>query len=264
MIINFLLGACAIIVGVLYLPLVTTEQKWVFAAAELVLLLAIVLNTAVGRKRELHSRWFETRRAAEYLRHSPILAALGVTRSKGEWPQTTGNSWPEEYAQYVARAVSLPKAQVTEAYLRTVLTALRDHHIETQRRYHQEKSEVLDRVHHGLDRLSESLFGGAVLIVSTFLALTAAEHFGFVSEAFVNASGKWFTVLAVALPTLGGAFEGVRYFGDFERFAEISRVTAAKLDAVSSRSAILLSAPESSITYDKVTDIAHTTDQNRL
>ncbi|MEO1221753.1 MAG: hypothetical protein AAFY42_10455 [Pseudomonadota bacterium] len=259
--VNFLLGAAAIIIGVLYLPLVDAEQKWIFAAVELALLLAIVLNTSIGRRRELHSRWFETRRAAEYLRHSPILAALGVARSRGEWPQTTGNPWPERYAQHIARAVGLPEARVDEAYLRAALTALRDRHIEDQRRYHNSKSQYLDRVHHGLDRLSERLFAGAILMVATFLALTAAGHFGLVDTVLVKGSAKWFTVLAVALPTLGGALAGIRYFGDFERFAEISKVTAAKLDAIAARIDILLEAPTGSVTYDKVADIAEATDQ---
>ncbi len=261
MVINFLLGAGAIIIGVLYLPLVDAAYKWIFASIELVLLLAIVLNTAIGRRRELHSRWFETRRAAEYLRHTPILAALGVARSTGEWPQTVDSAWPERYVQHVARAVSLPKARVDETYLRTALTALRTHHIEEQRRYHKDKAEHLERVHHGLDHLSERLFMGAILMVATFLALTAAGHLGWISEAFVTGSAKWFTVLAVALPTLGGAFAGIRYFGDFERFAEISKVTAAKLDAVAARIDISLNAPAGAITYDKVADLAKATDQ---
>jgi hypothetical protein len=261
MIINFLLGAGAIIIGVLYLPLVDAEQKWIFAAAELALLLAIVLNTSIGRKRELHSRWFETRRVAEYLRHSPIMAALGVARPRGKWPQSIGNAWPEKYALNVARAVSLPEARVDEAYLRGALTALRDHHIDFQREYHNQKAELLERVHHGLDHLSERLFTGAIFVVATFLALTAAGYLGWVSETLITGSAKWFTVLAVALPTLGGALAGMRYFGDFERFAEISKVTEAKLDAVAARIDILLEASPGSITYDKASDIAEATDQ---
>ena len=59
----------------------------------------------------------------------------------------------------------------------------------------------------------------------------------------MTGSAKWFTVLA------------------FERFAEISKVTEAKLDAVAARIAILLAASTSSITYDKATDIAEATDE---
>ncbi|KEO88981.1 hypothetical protein EH31_13105 [Erythrobacter longus] len=261
MVLNFLLGAGAIIMGVSYLPVVDPSYKWIFASIELVLLLVIVVNTAIGRRRELHTRWFETRRAAEYLRHTPILAALGVARSKGEWPQTIENAWPERYVQHVARAVSLPQARVDEAYLRTALKALRTHHIEEQRQYHKYKAEYLERVHHGLDHLSERLFVGAIVMVATFLALTAAGHLGWISEAFVAGSAKWFTVLAVALPTLGGAFAGIRYFGDFERFADISKVTAAKLDAIAERIDLSLNAPEGAVTYDKVADLAKATDQ---
>lgn len=261
MVLNFLLGAGAIIVCVSYLPLVDPSYKWIFASIELVLLLIIVVNTAIGGRRGLHGRWFETRRAAEYLRHTPILAALGVARSKGEWPQTIDDAWPERYVQHVARAVSLPQARVDESYLRTALTALLTHHIEQQREYHKHKAEFLERVHHGLDHLSERLFVGAIVMVATFLALTVAGHLGWINQAFVAGSAKWFTVLAVALPTLGGAFAGIRYFGDFERFADISKVTAAKLDAIAKRIDLSLKAPEGAVTYDKAADLAKATDQ---
>ncbi len=261
MIINFLLGASAIIVGVLYLPLVDAAHKWIFAGAELFLLLLIVWNTARGRALRLHSRWFETRRAAEYLRHSPILSALGVARPCGAWPEGANSRWPEWYARHVSRAVSLPEARVDQAYLRAGLTALRDHHVDPQRQYHARKSEHLARVHHGLDHLSERLFLGAVVLVGIYLALTLGTYLGWVDPKLTYASAKWFTVLAVALPTLGGAFAGIRYFGDFERFAEISQTTASKLDAVAARIETILSAPACDITYDRVTDIVRATDQ---
>ena len=261
MIINFLLGVSAIVVGILYLPLVDPAQKWIFASAELLLLLLIVVNTALGRKLNLHARWLETRRTAEYLRHSPILAATGVGRPRGSWPQGASSQWPERYARNVARVVSLPEAKVDNLYLRAALTALRDHHIDPQRKYHAHKSAFLGRVHHGLDHLSERLFISAIVIVGLFLMLTLAAQFGWFDPVLLSGLAKWFTVLAVALPTLGGSFAGIRYFGDFERFAEISQVTAQKLDTVAKRTEILLKAPDDAITYDKVADITRATDQ---
>ena len=261
MIINFLLGAGAIIIGVLYLPLVDAEQKWIFASIELLLLLVIVINTAMGQRRKLHSRWFETRRAAEYLRHSPMLAALGVARPGGAWPEAAGSHWPEWYARQVSRAISLPHASIDQEYLRKALAALRDHHVDPQRKYHKHKAEHLDHVHHGIDGFSEVLFVGAIALVTAFLVLTAGAAFGWLDPSLAKGSAKWFTVLAVALPTLGGAFAGIRYFGDFERFAEISQVTAGKLDVIAQRIDVLLEAPHGAVTYDKVADIAHTTDQ---
>ena len=260
MTINFILGACAIIGGILYLPLVEPEQKWIFAGIELTFLLAILANTAAGRGLRLHSRWFETRRAAEYLRHSPMLCALGVGRPAPAWPRGTGTWWPEWYVRNSVRAVGLPNVRVDKSYLRRALESLRDHHVVPQRDYHRAKANRLTRAHHGLDIFSERLFVSAVFVVALYLVLSGLTMFGMVNGEWLTKASKWFTVLAVALPTLGGALAGIRYFGDFERFAEISEVTAEKLDIVASRIDTLLAAPESTLTYSLASDIMRATD----
>ena len=52
----------------------------------------------------------------------------------------------------------------------------------------------------------------------------------------------------------------MRYFGDFERFAAISEVTAKKLDAVHGRIGLLLAAPQEAFDYGLVADLAHAAD----
>ena len=59
---------------------------------------------------------------------------------------------------------------------------------------------------------------------------------------------------------MGGAFAGVHYFGDFERFAAISAITAEKLGDVETRIGFLLDAPDSEITYARVSGLAHAID----
>ena len=59
---------------------------------------------------------------------------------------------------------------------------------------------------------------------------------------------------------MGGAFAGVHYFGDFERFAAISEITAEKLDDIATRIGFLRSAPDSEITYARVSGLAHAID----
>ena len=71
---------------------------------------------------------------------------------------------------------------------------------------------------------------------------------------------KSFTFLGVALPALGGAFAGIRYFGDFERFAAISDVTAEKLEAVEQRIKDLAKVADGHIRYAQVADLAHAID----
>jgi hypothetical protein len=68
------------------------------------------------------------------------------------------------------------------------------------------------------------------------------------------------TFLGILFPSLGGAVAGIRYFGDFDRFAAISRVSAEKLDALHRRASLLVAAPESALDYGSVADLAHAAD----
>ena len=260
MVVNFALSAAAVISGVAYLPLVSSEWKWPFAAFELVLLGAILAITWVGQRRRWHGRWFETRRVAEYLRHAPLLLSLGTARAPGRWPRGSDTSWPEHYARHSLRGTGLPRVRVTTAYLRAVLTQLIAPHVSSQRAYHAAKAQRLAAVHHNLDRLSERAFQFAVVAAAAYLALVAANAAGLVADRPFGALTKVFTFLGVALPTFGGCLSGIRFFGDFERFAAISRVTAAKLGAVDARIALLLRAPDSSLDYGTVTALAHAAD----
>lgn len=260
MTVNFLLASLAIISGIAYLPVVEVDEKWIFASVELLLLLAIIAITVRGQRQRLHQRWFETRRVAEYFRHSPLTLAFGVSRSAGQWPRGTETSWPEWYVRQSLREIGLPHARLSQASLRQGLIALRDHHVAPQRAYHAAKAAHLNRVHHRLEHLSDRLFGLAVLTVAVFLVLAAGMSMGGFSAHELKHPAKWFTVLAVALPTLGGALAGLRFFGDFERFGAISEVTAEKLSAIEGRIALLLSASDDRLCYGALADLLRATD----
>ena len=261
MVLNFTLGATAIIAGVLYLPLVDTSKKWIFAAIELVLLLVIVGNTLSGQRARLHGRWLETRRAAEYLRHSPALLALGIARPVGAWPLGLRSAWPEWYAKGVARQVGLPAATIDTAYLRKAATALRDEFIVPQREYHTAKSERLHRAHHSIEHLAERMFALAIIAVATYLVAYAISQLGLIDENAVTGLAKWFTVIAVALPTMSGALAAIGYFADFDRFADVSRMTAERLEALERRVEAYLTLPDRHMTYAKLADLARLTDE---
>jgi hypothetical protein len=260
MVMNFLLASLAVIAGAAYLPLVSVDWKWPFALAELALLLAIVAITVVGRKRRWHGRWLETRRVAEYLRHAPILLLLGVARPRARWPQGSSTQWPEYYSRQVLRAVGLPSLVVTQAYLRAALATLLLDHAEEQKAYHRQKAAKLATVHHRLDRLSEALFVLAIVSVSAYLMLIVAGGLELVPEETGYLLAKPLTFLGIALPALGGAFAGIRYLGDFERFAAISEVAADKLEALAGRIETLLAGPEPALHYAQVASIAHALD----
>jgi hypothetical protein len=256
---SFLLAPLAIVVGIAYLPFASSDEKWMFALIELLLLSAIVYITLTGQRHRWHGRWFETRRVAEYLRHAPILLALGVARAPGRWPQGTETSWPEWYARHSLREVGLPQLAVTQTYLRNAVRDLLHPHVVGQRDYHLDKARRLATVHHRLDHLSEVLFTLALVSVASYLILRAGD----VLHWWPHMPGRLsylFTILGVLLPTFGGSIAGIRYFGDFERFSAISSVTAEKLQAVHTRIVQLLGATNSALDYGHVSDLAHATD----
>ncbi|KAF0175648.1 MAG: hypothetical protein FD160_3086, partial [Caulobacteraceae bacterium] len=260
MIVNFMLSAFAIVGGMAYMPFADSKAKWAFALFEFALLSAILLITFFGQRKRWHGRWFETRRVAEYLRHSPLLLTLGAARAPGRWPRGTETSWPEHYARHALREVGLPHVAVTPAYLRQALTDLLDKHVTVQRDYHHAKASKLTTVHHNLDRLSEALFQLAVVSVAAYLSVMIFNAWRPIEKHALKEIANVFTFLGVLLPTFGGAIAGIRFFGDFERFAAISEVTAGKLDAVHARVALLIQAPDSEIDYGPVADLAHAAD----
>jgi hypothetical protein len=224
-------------------------------------LVTILAITARGQRRRWHARWFESRRVAEYLRHAPILLALGVARPPGRWPMGTDTSWPEWYARHALREAGLPRLQVTQAWLREAVGGLLCGHVLAQRDYHREKARRLGAAHHNLDAWSDVLFRLAVVSVAAYLVLKAGGVLGWWTGALAQRSSSVFTFLGVLLPTLGGAIAGIRYFGDFERFAAISRVTARRLDAIAARIGKLLAAPEGALDFGRVAELAHDTDE---
>jgi len=258
---SFVLSAMAIVCGISYEPFASIEYKWMFSTGEFLLLAAILVIIWRGSKERWHKRWFETRRVAEYLRHGPIPLALGVARPPARWPRGSDTGWPEYYARHALRAIGLPQVKVTKDYLRAAAGPLLDGHVTAQRDYHLGKARRLRTVHHRLDRLSGRLFQFAIASVSTYLITAMLSALGLVGEEGLHDVGKFASYLGIIFPTFGAALAGIRYFGDFERFSAISEVTAAKLDGVHQRLALLLSAPDHALSYAQVSELAHAADE---
>ncbi|TRD11933.1 hypothetical protein FGU71_08745 [Erythrobacter insulae] len=261
MVINFTMGALAIVAGVLYLPLVDTSQKWIFAGIEFAFLIGILLNTMIGQRSRFHGRWLETRRVAEYLRHSPVLFALGIARPSSAWPKVLRSVWPEWYAKMLARKMGLPEVRIDKHYLREAAGVLNDHFVIPQRDYHLAKSERLHRAHHSIERFAEAMFALAVLGVAIYLAAFGASQFGLIDQALVDKGAKWFTVLAVALPTISGAFAAIGYFGDFDRFADVSQLTGERLQELAARIEQYQHLPEERMSYSQLADLVRAADE---
>jgi len=261
MTINFLLAALAVIIGLAFLPAGLADYKWVFAGIELLLLAGILALTVAGSRRGWHRRWFELRRVAEYLRHSPALLLLGVARPAGRWPRGARGEWPEHFARHALRAVGLPQVRITRDYLRAGLEQVALPHVAAQRAYHEAKAHRLETVHHRLDRTAAACFTLAVVSVLAYLALKAGGSAGLFPKPLAGALSPLFTFLGVAFPTLGANLAGVRYFGDFERFGAISRAAAERLGEVETRLRLLLSGSEEALGYAAAADLLRALDQ---
>jgi hypothetical protein len=264
MVANFIMSGLAVMAGMAYLPTAGPEWKHLFAAAEFLLLGTIVLTTSLAKRHRWHDHWFETRRAAEYLRHAPFLLALGVSRPPGRWPKGGFGDragWPEYHARHALREVGLPPATIGQAWLRAVLDGLLIPHLAGQRDYHRVKAVRLDTVHHRLDRVSIVSFQLAVVAVALWLLMWAGGALGVVPAVLAEKTAKLFTFLGVMFPTVGGAVAGIRYFGDFDRFAAISRISAEKLDGVHRRACLLRAAPDHALDYGSLSDLAHAADE---
>jgi hypothetical protein len=157
--------------------------------------------------------------------------------------------------------MGLPQVAITSAYLRAALTGLLDAHVVSQRDYHLGKAVKLTNVHHNLDGLSARLFQLAVVAVALYLVLKGAAALSLVPHEWPHNASYAFTFMGVTLPTLGAAIAGMRYFGDFERFAAISEVTAEKLDAVHARLTLLLSGSDNALDYARASELAHAADE---
>ena len=261
MVTNLVLAAFAVIGGIAYLPLFDAALKWPFALFEFILLAIILSIIAIGRKRDWHGRWFQTRRVAEYLRQAPMMLLLGVGRPASAWPHSDDTQWPEDYVRSILREIGLPRMQITGAALRAALDGWIGSHVAAQRSYHLQKAARLDRIDHHLERISERLFLLAMLVVATYLGMELAAAAGWLATGQVRHTAKLFTFLGVALPTLGGALAGIHYFSDFGRFAAISKSTANRLEAIAARIADLRAAPDDDLDYSRVASIVRAIDE---
>lgn len=261
MVANLLLAALAVIGGIAYLPLVDSTFKWPFALFEFAVLVLILLIMVVGRRRDWHGRWFQTRRVAEYLRHAPFMVLLGVARPAGSWPRSSDSGWPEDYVRSILRELGLPKTVIDQATLRTALQKWIRAHVTAQHRYHVAKAARLSHIDHNIERFSETLFLLAVIVIAGYLAGEVAGRLGLIPLETIHHSSKIFTFLGVALPTLGGAIAGIHYFADFGRFAAISESTANRLEAIDRRITALLAAPDKELDYGRVASIARAVDE---
>jgi hypothetical protein len=227
---NFLLAACAVLAVAVSLTAhditvpgaldQVAEHKRLFVTIEMLFVVAVLLNTMVGRRLGWHRRWLEAREVAERLRVALPLWTLGARPAIFAGPEPAWTGW---YVRAIIRDLGLRAGAVDPEILRAAYDTLRRLLVD-QRNYHETTASRMRGLGYRLERAGEVLFALTLVAAIAFLAaLMAARWHVTAREAYLVAA------LAAGLPALATALYGIRVIGDFEGVAKRSHRTSAAL-----------------------------------
>lgn len=223
---NFVLGGFAVCLGLS--AFMAPHLKFEFAALELVITLAIVLNAGIGSRNEWHRRWLDYRQLAERLRPMRSLKLLGIAAPDppGTSTNPTPRRWIDWYASGIWRAMGCPSGSIDAHRAACLAKAIAQFEVAPQVGYHERHADQIERLDHRLESIATTLFAATVLVsIATLIGL------GFGAE-FVNRYGNWFTLVSAGFPALGTAVFGIRFQADFGGDALRSRATANTLRSI--------------------------------
>jgi hypothetical protein len=220
---NFVLGGVAVCLGLS--AFMAPHLKFEFAAAELLITLAIIINAQVGSRNEWHRRRLDYRQLAERLRPMRSLKLLGIAAPDPPGTQTNPvpKRWIDWYASGIWRAMGCPSGSLDVGRAATLARAIADHEVAPQVAYHEHHAEQIDALDHRLEWIGTLLFVATLVVsVATLIGLA-------VGADYVNRFGAWFTLVSAGFPALGTAVFGIRFQADFGGDALRSKATADTL-----------------------------------
>lgn len=205
--------------------------------------------------RDTHRRWLDARLIAESQRGNQVLAWLGFSgrRPIDDPPvEDDGDAghravWAPWFANAIAALPGLPApdpgevriARLTPQRL-AVLAEGAGQMIAYQAGYHAANHARLERLNHRLDRVGLWALGTAFVVSCCYLLvqLAAALHFH-LPEALHHLAEALAAFCGGVGPAVAAAAAGIRFQGDFERFAMRSEETAQRLHELGQRAAVL-------------------------
>lgn len=220
---NFLLGGFAVCLGLS--AFMAPHLKFEFAALEIMITIAIILNAAVGSRQEWHRRWLDYRQLAERLRPMRSLKLLGIAAPDPPGTETNPvpKRWIDWYASGIWRAMGCPSGSIDARRASLLAEAIAEHEVAPQVAYHERHAEQIEKLDQRLEVIGMVLFG-ATLVVS------AATLIGLgLGADYVDRYGNWFTLVSAGFPALGTAVFGIRFQADFGGDAVRSMATAETL-----------------------------------
>lgn len=232
---NFLLSALVTTIVVVALPPP-------LSLVEIMLVLILIFNTALGRRGGWHHLWIEAREIAERLRVAMPLYATGSRLAPvyGEAPSWTG--W---YVRALLREAGLRRAVLDHATIAATWKDLRAL-LENQKTYHSVTARRFKTLHRNLSAAGTVLFFLALLASAAFFAI---EYWELVPVS--DRLHHWIIVATAGLPAFAAASYGIRVIGDFDGAAARSARMASQL------SAILHGAGKGTPSIDALREIGH-------
>lgn len=222
-VITFLFAALAVLIALSGL-LVPADRQPYMSILELGALLIAGCSFFFSRHFRVHDRWVIARDVEGQFRAAWNLAQLGLGGRRAL--KRVAAPWSTWAMQAWVGGVGLPHMNATRDYLARLAAYLRETAVADQIAYHRSNAERLHMLHHTLERAGKIAF-----FLSPWLGvIEIAHHLGF-SRAPEVPSGL-VVFFGAGLPAIAAAVAGLRYQGDFLRFATRSRRTAHDLGAV--------------------------------
>ena len=220
---NFVLGGVAVCLGLS--AFMAPHAKFEFAAAEFLIALAIIINTAIGKRHEWHRRWLDYRQLAERLRpmRSLKLLALAAPDPPGTSTNPIPRRWIDWYASGVWRALGCPSGAMNAERAAALATAVAEYEIAPQVDYHERHAREIETLDHRLE------FVGSLLFVATLLVSVAIVVGLAFAPSLADRYSNWATLVSAGFPALGTAVFGIRFQADFGGSAQRSHGTARAL-----------------------------------
>ncbi len=204
------------------------DDHWI-VAGEVIAIFAILLLFHLGKRREWHLNWVESRLEAEWLRNGLFVAFL----SGGTRPGISRHwacKWVSD-APGVARVQekwnNLPElASLRDADLPVLKDYMANVWLVDQQRYHEEKSKKQMALHRRISVFGEVMFWGTLVAAIVHLVPHKWYHsWHLPDEPVVNT----LTLLAIGLPTIGAALTGLRSHFEYHKIASRSAMMADHL-----------------------------------
>lgn len=223
---GFLLGGLAVCIGLS--AFMVPQWKMQFAAIELVITFAVILNAWVGTRQEWHRRWLDYRQLAERLRPMRSLRLLGIAAPDppGQPTNPVPRRWIEFYAGSIWRALGCPSGDIDRNCAARLAVAIADHEVAPQVAYHRRNAERVEMLDQRLELV------GFILFLATLLVSLATVIGIWIGARFIDVYGDWFTLVSAGFPALGTAVFGIRFQADFGGDALRSMGTAETLGRI--------------------------------